>query len=136
LLLKVDAEISKGSTGTDNKLALFISSVEEGLTPLDSEQSRQFLMQAIGARIYQFMLQPVEDINTSISLRSLGVDSLITIEIRNWWRRNLGIEISVLEILDVGTIEALGELAIQRLRAKLQAKDQKRVDDYFATKVV
>ncbi|KFZ23643.1 hypothetical protein V502_01879 [Pseudogymnoascus sp. VKM F-4520 (FW-2644)] len=136
LLLKVDAEISKGSTGTDDKLALFISSVEEGLTPLDSEQSRQFLMQAIGARIYQFMLQPVEDVNTSISLRSLGVDSLITIEIRNWWRRNLGIEISVLEILDVGTIEALGELAIQRLRAKLQAKDQKRVDDYFATKVV
>jgi aryl carrier-like protein len=136
LLINEDAEASKASTGSDDKLVQFISSVEEGLSPLDSEQSRQFLTNAIGVRIYQFMMQPVEDLNPSISFKSLGVDSLITIEIRNWWRRNLGIEISVLEILDAGTIEALGELAIQRLRAKLQAKDQKRVDDYLSKKVV
>lgn len=136
LLISGDAEESKASTGSDDKLVQFIHSVEEGLSPLDSEQSRLFLTNAIGIRIYQFMMQPVEDLNTSISLKSLGVDSLITIEIRNWWRRNLGIEISVLEILDAGTIEVLGELAIQRLRAKLQARDQKRMDDYLSTKVI
>lgn len=136
LLISGDAEASNASTGSDDKLVQFIQSVEEGLCPLDSEQSRQFLTNAIGIRIYQFMMQPAEDLNPSISLKSLGVDSLITIEIRNWWRRNLGIEISVLEILDASTIEALGELATQRLRAKLQAKDQKRMDEYLSTKVI
>ncbi|KFZ17687.1 hypothetical protein V501_01603 [Pseudogymnoascus sp. VKM F-4519 (FW-2642)] len=135
LLFNGDAEVFKASTGSDDKLMLFISSIEEGLTPVDNEQSRQFLTNAIGVQIYQFMTQPVEDVNPSISLKSLGVDSLITIEIRNWWRRNLGIEISVLEILDAGTIEALGEFAIQRLRAKVQDKDRKRMDDYLITKL-
>jgi aryl carrier-like protein len=135
LLRNGNAEVSKASTGTDGDLILFISSIEESLAILNSEESRQFLMHAIGVRIYEFMLQPAEDVDVTISLESLGVDSLVTIEIRNWWRRNLGIEISVLEILSAGTIEALGELAIQRLRAKVQDKDGKRMDDYLITKL-
>jgi aryl carrier-like protein len=128
------AEVSKTSTSGDDDLVLFISSIEENLAILDSSQSRHFLMHAIGIRIYEFMLQPVEEIDVSISLKALGVDSLVTIEIRNWWRRNLGIEISVLEILNAGTIEALGELAVQRLRAKVQSKPRERMDEYLVAR--
>jgi len=40
-----------------------------------------------------------------MSLTSIGVDSLVSIEIRNWWRRTLGMDITVLEIINAGTIE-------------------------------
>lgn len=56
------------------------------------------------------------------SLSDAGVDSLVAIEIRNWWKQNLGADISVLELLGGGSIEQLGAMAAQRLKAKYTSK--------------
>lgn len=50
----------------------------------------------------------------------IGVDSLVTIELRNWLRRRLGIEVTTLEILSSsgGTIESLGCIAVERLKSR------------------
>jgi len=64
------------------------------------------------------MLQAEEELDVQQSLEGLGVDSLVTIEIRTWWRRAMGFEVSTLEILNAGTISGLGELAVGGLRAK------------------
>ncbi|KAJ5650765.1 uncharacterized protein N7484_004488 [Penicillium longicatenatum] len=45
----------------------------------------------------------------------MGVDSLVAIELRNWCRQKIGLEITVLEILDLSTLEAFGRSAAQRL---------------------
>lgn len=67
-------------------------------------------------------MRPEEDIDLSVSLAALGVDSLIAIEIRNWLHQNLGIQISVLEMLGAaGSIGQLGKLAAERLEEKLVA---------------
>lgn len=49
-----------------------------------------------------------------------GVDSLVTIELRNWLRRRLGIEVTTLEILSSsgGTIASLGQIAVERLKMR------------------
>ncbi|OCK78523.1 hypothetical protein K432DRAFT_301797, partial [Lepidopterella palustris CBS 459.81] len=59
-----------------------------------------------------------EGIELSLLLSAAGVDSLVAIEIRNWWKQNLGTDVSVLELLGGGNIEQLGAKAAQRLNAK------------------
>ncbi|KFZ19929.1 hypothetical protein V501_00401 [Pseudogymnoascus sp. VKM F-4519 (FW-2642)] len=66
----------------------------------------------IGRTLFGFLLLPEENLDVSMSLTSIGVDSLVSIEIRNWWRRTLGMDIMVLEVLNAGTIEGLGKKLI------------------------
>lgn len=47
----------------------------------------------------------------AVTLSSLGVDSLIAMELRGWWRQRLGLEISVLEILEHSEKTVAGQLA-------------------------
>lgn len=49
-----------------------------------------------------------EELDVTQAPSDPGVDSLVRIEIRNWWRRILGLEISVLEIWNAKCIRALG----------------------------
>lgn len=49
------------------------------------------------------------EVKTSQTLAAAGVDSLVAIELRNWWKQNLEMETSALELM--GSIQQLGELA-------------------------
>lgn len=55
-----------------------------------------------------------------------GVDSLVTIELRNWLRRRIGIEVTTLEILSTsgGTIASLGQISVERLKSKFGVKTE------------
>lgn len=64
------------------------------------------------------MLLPKVDLDVTNPLSAIGVDSLVAIEIRNWWKWNLGFEVNVLEILNAGSREHLGRLAAEGLGAK------------------
>lgn len=66
---------------------------------------------------------PEQDAEASTSLTSMGIDSLVSVEIRNWYRRTLGAEISVLEITNAGTLGRLGNLAITSLQKKYHIKE-------------
>lgn len=55
-----------------------------------------------------------------LALEDLGVDSLVAIELRNWWKLRLGIDVSVIEILDCGTVKKLRELALAGLKARFR----------------
>jgi hypothetical protein len=52
----------------------------------------------------------------------IAIDSLMSIEIRGWARRNLGLEISLAEITKAGTIGNLGGVVMEHLRTKYCAK--------------
>ncbi|RCI16826.1 hypothetical protein L249_1723 [Ophiocordyceps polyrhachis-furcata BCC 54312] len=77
----------------------------------------------IGRILFRLLLLPEDTLDTSMSLASIGIDSLASIEIRNWWRRTLGVDKSVLEIMNAGTIEGLGKLAISSLKKKHEGDD-------------
>ena len=59
-----------------------------------------------------------EELDVSSSPSDLGIDSLVNIEIRNWRRHILGLEITMLEILNARSIRRLEEMATRGLRKK------------------
>ncbi|KAL4937763.1 hypothetical protein BDV06DRAFT_226665 [Aspergillus oleicola] len=109
---------SGSSAGIEDKLANFMSAVRSRSTPsvLDDPDTLPFVTHEIGVHIYELMLRPVDELDVSKALTTLGVDSLVIVEIRNWLRRRLEVEASTLEILNGGTIEMLGRVAVERLR--------------------
>jgi aryl carrier-like protein len=99
-----------------------LSSIEPDPAVLNSKSAGEIVTLEIGKRIYILMPQPPYEVDVLQSLEGLGVDSLVTIEVRAWWRRSLGFEVSALEILNAATIQGLGELAINGLQAKFTTK--------------
>jgi acyl carrier protein len=55
----------------------------------------------------------------TLSLEDLGADSLIAIELRNWWRQKLRVDVTVLQVLDCNKVSMLGELAVDSLKTHL-----------------
>ncbi|KAF7548169.1 hypothetical protein G7Z17_g7234 [Cylindrodendrum hubeiense] len=134
-------EVSSGTAGAGadgdgaEALRLFIASVEAEQGLLEAPASLEFVTNEIGARVYLFMLRPAEEMDPAASLTSLGVDSLVTIEIRNWIKRNFGgVELSTLEILNSGTIEGLGRLTVDALKARFAAAGTTEGDAYLDMK--
>lgn len=89
----------------------FLSSLTADPSKLNGKASVDLLAQEIGNRVYTFLMKGEEEIDLSMTLATLGVDSLVSIEVRNWWKQNFVIDVSVLELMNGGSIEQLGELA-------------------------
>ena len=117
-----ESSASSNSSKTNDALDVFLSSISTDRSLLKSEAGLELITREIGTCIYGFMLRSIEEMDVAQPLTELGIDSLITVEIRNWWRRKLGIEINTLEILNGGTIKSLGELALKRLQEKFELK--------------
>ena len=112
---------ASSSGSGDEELANFLSAVAANAAMLDDEaRSADFLAQQMGAQLKSFMLlSDAEDgIDVSKAPSALGVDSLVSIEIRNWWRQVLRLEISVLEIMNAKSIQELGIRAVEGLKEK------------------
>lgn len=115
----------RGDRGNEDKIAAFIAQVQTNTSVLDQPETVVFLTHEIGVNICNLMLQPVEELDVSKALVTLGVDSLVIVEIRNWLRQRLQVEASTLEILNGGTIETLGQIAVERLKEKYQGNPKK-----------
>lgn len=60
-----------------------------------------------------------EGLDESASMADLAIDSLLAIELQNWWRQSMGTQISVLELTNSSPLE-LGKLARTMLLAELK----------------
>lgn len=110
------------SAASGNQLKQFISRMAKDPSKLDQKSSADVITQELGNCISNFLMKGDEAIDLSLSLSAVGVDSLVAIEIRNWWKQNLGTDVSVLELLGGGSIEQLGMMAAQRLKTKYTSK--------------
>ncbi|PYI34570.1 ketoacyl-synt-domain-containing protein [Aspergillus indologenus CBS 114.80] len=54
-------------------------------------------------------------------MASIPIDSLMSIEIRNWFRRQLGVEISLTEISKAGTVGGLSRVCVATLKERYAA---------------
>ncbi|KAH0539025.1 putative secondary metabolism biosynthetic enzyme [Glutinoglossum americanum] len=126
----------------DAGLRQFLTTVAANPRVLDAQSSADLLTREIGTRLSCFMLLSEDELDVTQSLSAIGVDSLVAIEVRNWWRQNLGLEISVLEILNAGSVVQMGKLAAEGLRVKFGGEAEKckaavkNGDDYFSMKVM
>jgi hypothetical protein len=80
-------------------LSQFLKDISSNMTLLRSPEAVTLLAQEIGKTLFGFMMRSDEDVDLQAPLQTLGIDSLISIELRNWTRRKLKAEFSVLEII-------------------------------------
>ena len=104
-----------GIAASSATLKSYISSAKADIAILRTADATAFFAREIGKRLFALLLKPEEDLNISLSLADLGMDSLVGIELRAWWKQVFGFDISVLEMLGMGTLEALGQHAIDGL---------------------
>jgi acyl carrier protein len=106
--------------GTANEgLREFLTTVSSNPKTLNEPSSVSFLAQEIGTTLFSFLMRPLEELDVKQPLSAVGIDSLVAIELRNWTRQKLGVELSVLEILGSASIEKLGQAVAEGLLAKL-----------------
>ncbi|KAF7159618.1 hypothetical protein CNMCM5623_004998 [Aspergillus felis] len=108
----------KDAQGTKDNLREFLSSVAANPAVLEEADTLVFLTRQVSKRISSLLLHAEDDLDTAKSLSALGVDSLGRTEVRNWWRTQLGLDISVFEITAAKTIANLAQIALDGLRAK------------------
>ena len=79
----------------------------------------------IGKKLLDLLLKPQEDLNTSWTLVDLGLDSLVALELRSWWKQVFSFDISVLSIMGMGSLDALGQHAADELLKRLTEEGEK-----------
>jgi len=127
--IETDAQsVNTAYIGKNDKLREFLDTASTNPSTLSTKASADFLAQQIAARLFAFLLKPVEDespIDITPSLADIGLDSLVAIEMRAWWKQTFGFDISVLEMLGMGTIAALGKHAADGLKAMFDEEEAK-----------
>lgn len=109
--VSVEAE---GDVST-NVLKQIITRAKADPSILKKAETAKSLAVEIGKKLANLLLRPEEDMQTTMPLSELGMDSLVAIQMRNWWKQTLEFDISVLEMLALGTLDALGKHAVDGL---------------------
>lgn len=113
-----DSAVKPGPSS--NSLIDFISNLRSEPTDLDSPSTLTLIAREIASRLFNLLSRELdqadEDVLASVSMESLGIDSLITIEVRNWWRRTFGSQISSMQLINAGNFLQLAALAITQLK--------------------
>lgn len=114
------ADVQSENRADFAELTTLFKNVSEDPAILADAQSVQTITQAIGLKICDLLMLSPEDLNTSASLADIGVDSLIVMEIRSWWKSTFRFSVSTLEFLSCISINEVGLLAANGLQ-KLNA---------------
>lgn len=117
---------SSDSCDAPDAVRSFVASLATDPLKLNDKATARFLASAIESRVASFlMLRDDTKLDLAQPLAALGVDSLVSIELRNWCKQAFGINVTVLELMNSGSIEELGNLVVSRLKTKYTGSSQK-----------
>jgi NAD(P)-dependent dehydrogenase (short-subunit alcohol dehydrogenase family) len=107
---------SAGDIGSDQGgLQAFLLKAKAEPSILTSSGTANHLAMEIGKKLFNFLLKSSDDLNIHVPLSQLGMDSLVGVEMRSWWRQEFGFDITVLEMMGMGNLDALGRHAAEGL---------------------
>lgn len=106
---------SGGAGKQVDALRAFIAKAKADPALLKSPEAAAFLAREIGKKLFVLLMKPDQEPNISASLAEVGLDSMIAVEMRAWWKGVFGLSISVLDMLAMGTLEALGKRVAEEL---------------------
>lgn len=78
------------------------------------------LTEALSQKLSKILGLPVERIDPSRPMGSYGVDSLVAVELRNWFAREVSAEVAIFEILGEPSISSLAVAVARRSQYRLQ----------------
>ncbi|KAK8074184.1 polyketide synthase [Apiospora phragmitis] len=109
---------SEASSNSNNSLRRLLAEARDNPTLLGMSETADLLAREIGIKLFSLILKPDQEPNIALGLAELGLDSLVAVELRAWCKAMFTVEISVLEMLAMGTLGALGKTMAARLANK------------------
>ncbi|KAK6826532.1 hypothetical protein RU639_005411 [Aspergillus parasiticus] len=106
-----------------DELREHMEAIKNNPSLLDQPETEERIVIELGRLIASYTSRP-EDM-TIVEFSNIPIDSLMTFEIRTWFRRHAGIEITLVEVSNSGTVGGLGKIAVQKLRDKHTRKAHK-----------
>jgi acyl carrier protein len=88
-------------------------------TASSKDAAIQMCYEALVVKLAEVLVISPEDMDPSVTVSSLGLDSLVAIEIRNWIAREADANVQVLELLSSGSLIALAELVLSKSKLSL-----------------
>ena len=98
-----------------NSLKVFLAKAKNDLDILRQPDAVGYISLEIGKQLMKLLLRSMDALDITLPLDQLGMDSLVGIEMRTWWKQTLGSDVNVLQLLDLGTLEGLGKHAADQL---------------------
>lgn len=78
-------------------------------------------LEQIVAQLAILLYMPAEEIDTSVPISRLGIDSMVAAELRRWLFKTFGKDVSTIELLDGGTsVAKLDEYVTKEVSEKVQ----------------
>ncbi|KAF2821460.1 KR domain-containing protein [Ophiobolus disseminans] len=112
----VNTDNTTQNRGEASQLGTFLVAVRANTTILDDKQAAETLALEIGKKVFTLILRDPEHVHVGMSMQDIGLDSLMAIELKRWWRQTFGREVSVLEMMGSGSLLELGHLAVGTLK--------------------
>ncbi|KAL0932749.1 polyketide synthase [Colletotrichum truncatum] len=110
-------ETGGGESTEDNGTEAFVTLARSDPTTLRDSTSVTGLAQLISATLSHLMLRPVEDFPLSESLTSIGLDSIISIELVDWIHQQFHVGMTSMEVTQCASLIHLAEKIIEQLIA-------------------
>ncbi|KAI1388535.1 putative polyketide synthase [Hypoxylon trugodes] len=106
-------EVAGGAdvAASNETLKAYLSMAKANPSVLKSPETAKLFALEIGKKLFDLLLKPQEELNPSWPLVDLGLDSLVALELRAWWKQVFSFDITVMEMLGMGSLEALGQHA-------------------------
>ncbi|KAJ0116060.1 hypothetical protein J7T55_005006 [Diaporthe amygdali] len=117
-----DATSTDPASSTEKELSKFLRDIASNMALLKSDEAATLLAREIGRTLLGFMMRAEGELDLNASLGAIGIDSLVSIELKNWIRRRLGAEVTVLEIVRADSLVQVGEIVRGKLIEKYQAR--------------
>lgn len=111
---------ASGEASGSDRLKAFVAEARREPGVLETPETLELLAREIGLKALSLLSKPDDALNPSLSLADLGMDSLVAIEMRMWWKQTFQLDISVLEIMGKGSVEALARHAAAFLKKSLE----------------
>ncbi|KAK7996565.1 hypothetical protein PG989_004605 [Apiospora arundinis] len=103
------------SSSSDDGLRNLLVKAKDNPELFSAPETAEVLAREIGKKLFSLILKPNQEPNIALGLTELGLDSLVAVELRAWCKAMFAVEISVLQMLAMGTLKALGEKVAERL---------------------
>lgn len=85
----------------------------------DPSKRAAVVVDALAKRLARALSLPTDDIDTKKTLSDYGVDSLMAVELRNWFRNAFQAQVAVFDIMGNTLIAAIGDLVVSKTELSL-----------------
>ncbi|KAJ9306417.1 hypothetical protein DTO217A2_4156 [Paecilomyces variotii] len=103
------------TAGSTDVLKSLLANAQADPSILKSAEASKLFAVEIGKKLLDLLLKPQEDLNTSLPLLDLGLDSLVALELRAWIKQVLAFDLPVLEMMSIGSLDILGQHAANEM---------------------